>query len=197
MDEIYNLFIKQKITPNQVYLLNCIRNKVTAAQNFVNISLEKSRLHADGWINEESVLSAKGFALIDEINGYFKTTKKNTSKTLMGQDFDEKIVEYLNIFPKFKLPSGKYARSNKKNLENNFRWFFKTYDFSWEIILKATIRYVDEYERGGYKYMKTSQYYIRKQNLDKESDSELANYCDIIINGTEDQDQSHFSERVV
>jgi len=45
--------------------------------------------------------------------------------------------------------------------------------------------------------MKTSQYFIRKQNLDRESDSELANYCDIIINGTEDADQTYFSEKVV
>ena len=87
----------------------------------------------------------------------------------MGNNFNEKITEYLEIFPKFKLPSGKYARSNKKNLENNFRWFFKTYSFSWDTVIQATVRYVDEYERVNFKYMKTSQYFIRKQNLDRES----------------------------
>lgn len=197
MDEIYNLLIKKKITPNQTYLLSCMRNKMTTANNFVNVGLEKSRLISQEWLNKDGELTAKSFTLLDEIDGYFKTTKKNTSKSLMGENFSEKIGEYLEIFPKFKLPSGKYARSNKKNLENNFRWFFKTYDFHWDTIIKATIRYVDEYERGGYKYMKTSQYFIRKQNLDKESDSELANYCDLIINGTEEADQSHFSEKVV
>jgi len=197
MDEIYNLFIKQKITPNQVYLLNCIRTKVTAVEGFINIALEVTRLRSDNWLDEENLPTAKAFALLDEINGYFKTTKKNTSKSLMGNNFNEKITEYLEIFPKFKLPSGKYARSNKKNLENNFRWFFKTYSFSWDTVIQATVRYVDEYERVNFKYMKTSQYFIRKQNLDRESDSELANYCDIIINGTEDADQTYFSEKVV
>ena len=41
-----------------------------------------------------------------------------------------------------------------------------------------------------------SQYFIRKNNVDKTWDSELANYCDMIINGL-DNISPHFSETVV
>jgi hypothetical protein len=62
--------------------------------------------------------------------------------------------------------------------------------------MKATALYVDEFETKNYLYMKNSQYFIRKQMSDKSWDSELANYCDLIINGTDDT-SSHFSENVV
>jgi len=45
--------------------------------------------------------------------------------------------------------------------------------------------------------MKNSQYFIRKQNTDKSWDSELANYCEIIINGEDLEDAPHFSDKVV
>jgi translation initiation factor 2 beta subunit (eIF-2beta)/eIF-5 len=116
----------------------------------------------------------------------------------MGEDFDKRIDEYLEIFPKFKLPSGKYARTDKKNLENNFRWFFENHNYDWETVINATKMYVDEYERQGYKYMRTSQYFIRKQNsAEKSFESELANYCEVYQNGGGDYTETHFSERVV
>ena len=116
----------------------------------------------------------------------------------MGEDFAQNIDDYLEIFPKFKLPSGKYARSNKKNLENTFRWFFENYDYNWTTLLSATQRYVNEFEVNGYKYMRTSQYFVRKQATDKTYDSELATYCDVILNGDEDYDNSnHFGENIV
>jgi hypothetical protein len=45
--------------------------------------------------------------------------------------------------------------------------------------------------------MRNSQYFIRKQNSDKSWDSELANCCDIILSGDDQDDSPHFSERVV
>jgi len=45
--------------------------------------------------------------------------------------------------------------------------------------------------------MRTSQYFIRKQGSDKTYDSELANYCDMLLNGSEDPSQTHFKEKVV
>ena len=80
--------------------------------------------------------------------------------------------------------------------ENAFRWFFQQYDYDWDTIITATVRYVNEYELNGYKYMRTSVYFIKKQNLDKSTDSELANYCHMIQNGVEESSSSHFHENV-
>ena len=44
--------------------------------------------------------------------------------------------------------------------------------------------------------MKSSQYFIRKQLSDKSWDSELANYCNMIITGDVDNNSTYFSESV-
>jgi hypothetical protein len=144
-------------------------------------------------------LTTKSIELLKELDVYFKSSKKKTSKQVMGDDFLTKIDEYLEIFPKFKLPSGKYARSDKKNLENNFRWFFEVNSYDWDTVINATKMYVDEFERQGYKYMRTSQYFIRKLNpAEKTFESELANYCEVYMNGDTDyNDDGYFKEKVV
>ena len=133
---------------------------------------------------------------MEEINGYFKRTKKKTSQDLMGSNFVASIEAYVEIFPNKKLSSGKYARVNAKNLEAPFRWFFETYDYDWETVLKATEKYVDEFSIRNFEFMRTAQYFIRKQGIDKTYESDLANYCDIIINGS-DEEQVYFKERIV
>jgi hypothetical protein len=133
---------------------------------------------------------------MEEINGYFKRTKKKTSQDLMGNNFVASIEAYVEIFPNKKLSSGKYARVNAKNLEAPFRWFFETYDYDWETVLKATEKYVDEFSIRRYEFMRTAQYFIRKQNIDKTFESDLATYCEIIRNG-DDEEQVYFSEKVV
>jgi hypothetical protein len=57
--------------------------------------------------------------------------------------------------------------------------------------------YVDEYETKNYLYMRNSQYFIRKNNVDKTWDSELANYCELVLTGYTGEDSNHFSEKVV
>ena len=43
--------------------------------------------------------------------------------------------------------------------------------------------------------MRTSQYFIRKQNVDKTWESELANYCEL-INNNPDVDVVYFKDQV-
>jgi hypothetical protein len=57
--------------------------------------------------------------------------------------------------------------------------------------------YVDDYERANYKYMQTSQYFIRKQNPDKSWASELANWCAQAESGPSDNQEKYFSEKVI
>jgi len=197
MEEIFNRIIKSGLTPNAFYVLYNCKQGVESSK-LINSSLEVTRLSAEGWLSDNNV-TPKGLNLIQDIDSYFKAKKKSTSKDILGANFMDKIEEYLEIFPKFKLPSGKYARSDKKNLENNFRWFFETHSYDWDTVINATKMYVDEYERQGYKYMRTSQYFIRKLNpAEKTFESELANYCEVYLNGSDDFGyDSHFKEKVV
>jgi len=196
MLEIYETLIKNNITPNQLYFLHCKQNNIIP--KLISSNVEFARLSGE-WIDENTgKLTGKSLFLLKEVDGFFKTSKKKTSTQIMGEDFGKMIEEYSEIFPKLKLPSGKYARADKKNLENAFRWFFEHHNYNWSTIIAATKMYVDTYERQGYKYMRTSQYFIRKTNTaEKTFESELADYCNMYINGGNDYEEKHFSERVV
>lgn len=195
MTDIFTRLIQEELTPNTYYVLHCIREKIVPHKS-VNKELECKRLQTDHWLTENLELTSKSLIFMEEINGYFKRTKKKTSQDLMGQDFVKNIEKYVEIFPNKKLSSGKYARVNAKNLEAPFRWFFETYDYDWEEIMKATEKYVDEFSIRRYEFMRTAQYFIRKQNIDKSFESDLATYCEIIRSG-DDEEQVYFSEKVV
>jgi hypothetical protein len=194
MTEIFNVLIKNKLTPNQLYYLHTIKHKTVPAK-FINIALENERLSNEGWI-DNSKLTPKCIALLDSLDSFFRKSKKETNADIMGDRFFTEITEYRELFPNIKLPSGKPARTNIKTIESLFRWFFTTYDYDWPVILGATKMYLDEYESRNWAYMRTSQYFIRKQNQDRTFDSDLANYCDMFINGLDTEDQ-HFKEKVV
>lgn len=195
MEEIFNKLTKEELTPNSFYVLYCIKNSIKP-HNFVNSSLAVARLKQDGWLDENLQLTDKSIIFTTEIDGYFKKAKKKTTKTLLGDNFTSNIKLYVEIFPNRKLYSGKYARSNPKNLESSFRWFFENYDYDWSVVLKAAEKYVSEYMVMNYQYMRTSQYFIRKQNIDKTWDSDLANYCELIINKS-DEDVVFIKERII
>lgn len=195
MEEIFNILIQNKISPNQHYMLYCLRNKIQPTG--INPYAEGRDLKFKGYVNDKWELQSKSIELLDKIDEFFSVKKEQTSKVIAGNDFKENIIKYLDLFPKRKLPSGKLARSDKKNIENNFRWFFKTFDYDWDIVLKATAHYVDEYEKKNYLYMQTSQYFISKTQPDKTKISELANYCSMLIDGVDMDDDDHFKEKVV
>jgi len=142
-------------------------------------------------------LSDKGERLVNEIEMLFKPLKKLKNIELLGNDFKEKIQEFVMIFPKQKLPSNKYARGNVKNIEINFMWFFQEYtDYNWKIILEATEKYVEEYRLNNYEYMRTAMYFIKKIK-DNTPESELANYCDIVTNSDDYIPKRQIKSRVV
>jgi hypothetical protein len=194
MTEIFLKCIKEGLTPNSFYVLCCIKEKIKVA-DFINKAIECKRLQSDAWLDENLQLTSKSIIFITEIDGYFRKVKKKTTTNLLGQNFIENISKYNEIFPNKKLASGKYARVNVKTLENCFRWFFETFDYDWDTIFKATKKYVDEFSVRRYDYMRTSQYFIRKQNTDKTWDSDLATYCELIASGA-DEITEYFKERV-
>ena len=195
MVEVFNRLIQEGITPNNFYILTCLKNKIVP-HKFVSKELAYSVLKADDWLSEDLQLTSKSIIFMEEISGYFKKVKKKVNTDLMGTDYVSNIEAYVELFPDKKLSSGRYARVNPKNLDGAFKWFFETYDYTWETILLATEKYVSEYEMKRFEYMRTSQYFLRKQNLDKSFESELANYCDLVISGAGEM-PNYFKETIV
>jgi hypothetical protein len=196
MWELFQIMLKNNLTPNQVLLLFGIKQGVSLPQvtNDDKLALEKL-----GFLvleNGKYTMSAEAKSLIVHLDNYFTKAKKKTDAQLMGQDFVDKINIYREVFPNIKLPSGKPARVNVKMLSESFRWLFETYDYTWEQIIKATRMYVNEYRDAQYMYMQTSQYFICKQDKHKVKSSTLADYCDMIRDGIETESK-HFKENVI
>lgn len=195
MKEIFKKLADMGITPNAFYILDCVKEGIVP-NTYVKASLEVTRLIKDNWLTQNLELTDKSVIFTTEIDGYFKRSKKKTSTDLLGHNFMQNIEAYVHIFPNKKLSSGKYARVPAKNLESGFRWFFETYDYDWETIFQATQKYVGEYESKNFEYMRTAQYFLRKQNVDKSWDSDLATYCEYLKDSPDDE-QVYFSELIV
>lgn len=193
IQEVFNKILKEGLTPNQFYLMYCLKNSTSPIK--INAYLELRTMDDGFW--HDSKTTEKTDLLIEEIELMFSSRYKETSAHGMGKDYLIEIQKYVELFPKRKLPSGKLARSTIRNLETNFKWFFQNYTYSWKTILDATARYVDEYENNNYLYMQTSKYFICKTQQDKSKTSELADYCELIESGGELEKDNHFKERVV
>jgi hypothetical protein len=194
MNDLYIYLGDIKITPNAFHILWCIENKKTAI--IPNPITELRVLYNAELIDEKYLITKKGKEVIEIGETFVYSAKKPQKNTPIIDNLDHYIDKYLGIFPSGKLPSGKAARVNKKSLSDAFGWFFKNYTYDWDTILRATFYYVETYEKDKFRFMKNSQYFIRKQNTDKSWDSELADYCEIIQQG-EQEESNHFSDRVV
>ena len=194
MWELFQQILKEKMTPNQFLILYGIKKSLSLP--LPDNKSDVQQLKSLGFIEQDGSLSIYANKVIARFENYFIKAKKRTSIQLMGKEFLKRINEYRDIFPAGKLPSGKPARVNVKTLENSFRWFFENYDFNWDEVIDATSMYVNAYRNNDYMYMKTSQYFISKQDKSKVRTSDLADYCDMIRDGVEPED-THFKEKVV
>ena len=184
------------MTPNQSLILFGMKQGVSLPNSLTD---DKEYLLKINMLVKENgiyVMTAEAKAFCAKLDNYFIKAKKKTDIQLMGKDFNNKIHTYREIFPARKLPSGNPARNNVKALGENFRWFFETYDHTWDDIIKATRMYVNEYRDADYLYMQTSQYFISKQDKHRVKHSRLADYCDMIVDGVSTEEE-HFKENVV
>lgn len=190
------LFIESKeISPNSFYILWCIANAHTP--KVTNPYKELRELQEKGMITAEYKLTEEGAKILKDAEKKLGKIKVNEKEILTSDEEQEYINQYLELFPRGRLPSGKSARVNKKDIEKAFKWFFGNYTYSWDTILKATAYYVDSYEKMNFMYMRNSQYFIGKTNPDKTKDSDLASYCEIILNGGHDEEGNKIIDRVV
>mgnify|MGYP003644367267 FL=1 len=198
MLELFQKILKDELTPNQLLLLYGIKNSISfPIQNKQEDANELIKLKLLTYKKPKFTITSKGKSIITKYNQYFKLSKKRTTAQLLGEGYAEMLGIYREAFPAGKLPSGKPGRQNVKTLENSFRWFFQTYDYTWEEVAHATVMYVNAYKDTDYLYMKTSQYFICKQDKHKIKHSELADYCDMVRDGVTLETKEHFKEKVV
>lgn len=165
--ELFKFCSTHNLTPNEVYALYYIVNKEASIYLNVNIDAYKMSLRVKGWLDSNSELAKKSHISL------FKDDSISA----------ENIEKYKVLWPAIMLPSGKNARSSSIELEGRFKWFFDNFDYSWDIIYKATLEYVKYYEERGYNFMRTSAFFIFKESTPKLRTSTLAEWCDKVTTG--------------
>ena len=178
----WSTLIKWNVSPNQIYLLDCYRDKIKP-NNIINEEGENMICQSKGLLDENNNLTNKAAMILNEYETFLVKTKRKITTAVLGEDFNEKIKEYRELWPSKRLPSGELARQSTQELKDKFIWFFKTYpEFDWDLILDATEYYNEVFRRKNYMYMATSSYFIKKTNTTtKEISSKLADYCQEIL----------------
>lgn len=132
-------------------------------------------------------INTDGYSLVLRSKGYLDKDKKFTDKA--HELFKEKsipienIETYKSLWPSIILPSGKNARCASTELKIRFQWFIDNFDYDWNTIYKATEEYIKYYADRGYNFMRTSAYFIFKEDTPKLRTSTLAEWCDKVTTG--------------
>lgn len=184
MKELFQLLKTRDMSPNSLYLLYC-QESGQKVELPISVGTEIKKLQLMEMLSPDLALTDEAKLLLIEAEQIFiRAAKKNT----VTPEFKEKLLEYRNLFPTTKA-AGKLVRNAVQDLEQRMGWFIKTYpDYSWEIILNATRKYVESHN-GDYKYCMTSAYFIKKDDKNKASLSLLSSWCEAELE-EDSQDQT-------
>lgn len=163
---LLNEIEKTGLNPNEYFTLFTIILGQEPPKG-INLGLVTGKLIEKGWTKPDGSPTEKA--------SHFELDK--------NIDITAKVEEYRSLWPKGVLPSGKPAKSPVKDLELRFKWFFKNYDFDWDLILKATESYIVRQAEIGNRFMRTSSYFIYKQDTPQLRTSSLAEWCETIKDG--------------
>lgn len=179
---LWTSLIKWSTSPNEIYFLDCCKNKIVPTK-IINQDTEYVSCLTKGFITEEKELTALGEVILKEFNTHVTKTTKTVTKEVLGDNFMTNVKEYREMWPSKRLPHGELGRQSTEELKNKFVWFFKTFpQYDWDLVLDAAYYYAKICERRNYQYMMTSSYFIKKtNNTTKDVTSKLADYCEEIL----------------
>jgi hypothetical protein len=174
-------------------MLFCVKLGIKCPISYVNEDYEIRKLVSDGLLEENGrVLTAKGTKVHNDIS---KEVEKKPTLPTIDEEFAK---EYLSCFPRMVLPSNKPARVASKLIIKNLSWFINTYpQYDRETIIAATKYYVRKFKDQEYKYMRNSQYFISKESTNRMISSTLAEFCQLIVDGIEDDEPKDFETKVL
>lgn len=193
MKKLFDHLVTSKVTPNGLYILHATYNNYSYPK-YVNFKHEQHRLELTGHLKssvEKGVtvykLTTEGLHLIRESEKILGKLKLEKSKPKVPfSEWEEQIVKFNKMFPAGKKAgSTVYFRTSPKELFSRFKWFFLEYpEYTWDDVMTATTKYVTTYENegGDYTYMQTSKYFIKKDDQNRNTTSNLATLCYNIAN---------------
>jgi len=189
MKDFYDYLAKHGVSPNGFYVLHSMYEGYTHT-GLINVRTEQYRLTMSEYLAEKDgvyTITTLGKGIVR--NGLKALDKaKAKAKKVPFEEWQEKIVQFNEMFPKGKRPDSAHSyRTNPKELYEKFIWFFNEYpDYTWELVLQATAQYIKAYtDASDYTYMQSSKYFIKKEDKNKQVTSTLASMCWNILEGND------------
>jgi len=175
---------KLNLTVTDVFIINCIYYSELelldyARETDYNVELSRKKLIQDKHINRLGDYYEVDQKYLDELFG-----NKKTGKAI---DIEKFIVDYRDLFPKGSNNNGYPYKGDKQGCIKKMKRFIKLNpEYSTDIILKATQKYINEKRKDNYDYMHLAHYFIEKNGV-----SSLGAFCEQIANGESESDFSN------
>jgi hypothetical protein len=180
MNELFNFILKSGLTPNGLYVIQCIKDKIRCPLK--TIADELILLQSGGWVSSKMNLTLKATEMLTESKSVFSQIQKDIYAGVLGDNAEQKIEEFRQMFPPGSpAKHGKPVRGTAHELAPRFIWFFNTYpDYDWDRVMAATKFYLQDQAMQNNTYLSQAKYFIQKQEKDMPGvfKSDLAAYCD-------------------
>lgn len=155
-----NFLHKHDLSPNEYIILYCFYNDITIKWNYEK---DLENLFIKKYIDEKTRL----------------LTEKSVS--LFSKNFNDWLNDWRALWPTHLLPGGYRVSGNTVQVYRRMKKFMNDFpEFTPEIIIKATKKYIDNCRINNYRYMKKNAKFI----YDNET-STLEQECLALINGEE------------
>lgn len=209
-EDVLKRMKEAKININQLFILSALYNEGTNLLDIYDdnrknqevLILDYQDLIIHGFLSEADIkmynLTERGHSLIQELEILMKVEQAKPEE--VKSDIRKLSQQYLDLFPRVKLPSNQYARASVIEIEKKLSSWLKinkpmfkveyNHVLKDEDILTATKNYVDRYAKTGYRFMKTSAYFIKKDNSSALTDELIA-----LIQGVDKEDNINKFEK--
>ena len=164
-----------------IFIIDCIqhgnRALLDTALNYDPvIKIRYSVLKGNGSLVEQSPGSSVYVVNEDLVAKMYKDSPMKKA------ELDSFVADYRSIFPKGSNRNGYPYKGDKQGCTVKMRTFLKANpEYSKDVVLQATRKYINEKRKDGYDYMHLAHYFIEKNNV-----SALGALCEQIVNGESD-----------
>lgn len=182
---VNQLFVLLAMYEDAIGLLDMYDEDLTKRKVLIE---DYQHLHIHGFVSIPTIgtgpvysLDEKGKTFVEQIRVLFEIPDEEKQTEA---EIKKLSAEYLELWPRMKLPSGVYARVSIVEIEKKMKAFFKTYKgpFKKEYGIKlttgdvilATKSYIVRYTKQNYNYMVNSSYFIQKKEKSSLADEILA-----------------------
>lgn len=181
--ESYNISVNDFVALWKIHLGNNI-NFNTQAVNYYRLQDEKFlKIIKNEKKQITFILRDKALELIEFLSTGIKRPNTKKKKKQLNVDLLTRIPEYRSLWKGLQLGSMGSAKACKEKLA---RWMEENPEYTFDQILEAARLYIESL-RGDYRFLQRADYFIYKQENNREESSRLSAFIDEVSNGATSQ----------